>query len=253
MLVAPDSFKGTFRAAQVAGAIGRGLERAGLMPPDLLPLADGGDGTLDALLVNMGGETVSARVQDPLGREIEAGYGLIEDGGTALVEMAAASGLSLVAEDERDAWAATTYGTGQLIADAVERGAQVILVAVGGSATTDGGAGALEAIEESGGLHGAKIVVLSDVQVPWERCAEVFGPQKGADADLVKRLTQRLDELADRLPARSPRRADDRRGRRPVRRTVGRPRGRPGARRSVHPRRARLRRAHARRARRHHR
>ena len=152
VLVAPDSFKGTFRAAQVAGAIGRGLERAGLMPPDLLPLADGGDGTLDALLVNLGGETVSARVQDPLGREIEAGYGLVEDGGTALVEMAAASGLSLVAEDERDAWAATTYGTGQLIADAVARGAQVILVAVGGSATTDGGAGALAAIEEAGGL-----------------------------------------------------------------------------------------------------
>src|SRR4051794_41947658 len=73
VLVAPDSFKGTFRAAEVAGAIGRGLERAGLMPPDLLPLADGGDGTLDALLVNLGGETVSARVRDPLGREIEAG------------------------------------------------------------------------------------------------------------------------------------------------------------------------------------
>jgi hypothetical protein len=97
VLVAPDSFKGTFRAAQVAGAIGRGLERAGLMPPDLLPLADGGDGPLDALLVNLGGETLSARVQDPLGRKIEAGYGLIEDGGTALIEMAAASGLSLVA------------------------------------------------------------------------------------------------------------------------------------------------------------
>jgi glycerate kinase len=204
VLVAPDSFKGTFRAAQVAGAIGRGLERAGLMPPDLLPLADGGDGTLDALLVNLGGETASARVHDPLGREIDAGYGLIEGGGTALVEMAAASGLSLVAEEERDAWAASTYGTGQLIADAVERGAQVILVAVGGSATTDGGAGALQAIEEAGGLRGARIVVLCDVQVPWERCAEVFGPQKGADAALVKRLAKRLDELADTFP-RDPR------------------------------------------------
>ena len=204
VLVAPDSFKGTFRAAQVAGAIGRGLERAGLMPPDLLPLADGGDGTLDALLVNLGGETVSARVQDPLGREIEAGYGLVEDGGTALVEMAAASGLSLVEEDERDAWNATTYGTGQLIADAVERGAQVILVAVGGSATTDGGAGALQAIDDAGGLGEAKIVVLSDVQVPWERCAEVFGPQKGADPELVKKLGERLDELAETFP-RDPR------------------------------------------------
>src|SRR3954449_7343566 len=204
VLVAPDSFKGTFRAAEVAGAIGRGLERAGLMPPDLLPLADGGDGTLDALLVNLGGDTVSARVRDPLGREIEAGYALIEEGGTALIEMAAASGLSLVDEDERDAWAASTYGTGQLIADAVGRGAQVVVVAVGGSATTDGGAGALGAIEEAGGLEGARIVVLSDVRTPWERCAEVYGPQKGADPPLVKRLTQRLDELARRLP-RDPR------------------------------------------------
>src|SRR4051794_38460267 len=200
VLVAPDSFKGTFRAAQVAGAIGRGLERAGLMPPDLLPLADGGDGTLDALLVNLGGETVSARVRDPLGREIEAGYALIEEGGTALIEMAAASGLSLVDEDERDAWAASTYGTGQLIADAVGRGAQVIVVAVGGSATTDGGAGALEAIGAAGGLQGVRIVVLSDVQTPWERCAEVYGPQKSADPAMVERLAARLDELAEQLP-----------------------------------------------------
>jgi glycerate kinase len=204
VLVAPDSFKGTFRAAEVAAAIGRGLERAGLMPPDLLPLADGGDGTLDALLVNLGGETVAATVHDPLGREIEAGYGLIEGGGTALIEMAAASGLSLVAEDERDAWAASTYGTGELIADAVARGAQVILAAVGGSATTDGGAGALEAIEEAGGLRGAQIVVLSDVQTPWERCAEVYGPQKGADPEMVKRLAARLDALAQQFP-RDPR------------------------------------------------
>src|SRR4051794_17506361 len=204
VLVAPDSFKGTFRAAQVAGAIGRGLERAGLVPPDLLPLADGGDGTLDALLVNLGGETASARVQDPLGREIDAGYGLIEGGGTALVEMAAASGLSLVAEDERDAWAASTYGTGQLIADAVERGAQVVLVAVGGSATTDGGAGALEAIEDAGGLRGARLVVLCDVRTPFEDAARVFGPQKGADPAMVGRLTERLEALARRLP-RDPR------------------------------------------------
>jgi glycerate 2-kinase len=204
VLVAPDSFKGTFRAAEIAGAIGRGLERAGLIPPDLLPLADGGDGTLDALLVNLGGETAAATVHDPLGREIEAGYGLVEGGSTALIEMAAASGLSLVAEDERDAWAASTYGTGELIADAVAHDAHVIIVAVGGSATTDGGAGALEAIEEAGGLRGAQIVVLSDVQTPWERCAEVYGPQKGADAEMVKRLGGRLDELAQKLP-RDPR------------------------------------------------
>src|SRR4051794_41973649 len=106
VLVAPDSFKGTFRAAQVASAIGRGLERAGLMPPDLLPLADGGDGTLDALLVNLGGETVSARVRDPLGREIEAGYALGGHGGTPLIGMAAAARPSPLAAAEAGAPAA---------------------------------------------------------------------------------------------------------------------------------------------------
>src|ERR1700754_1333388 len=88
VLVAPDSFKGTFRAPQVAGAVGRGLERAGLMPPDLCPLADGGEGTMDALLIALGGETVGVEVQDPLGRPVQAQFGLVEDGGTAVIEMA---------------------------------------------------------------------------------------------------------------------------------------------------------------------
>src|SRR5919197_85121 len=135
VLVAPDSFKGTLRATEVAGAIGRGLERAGLMPPDLCPVADGGDGTLEALVVQLGGET----------------------------------------------------------AGAVEAGAQVVMVGVGGSATTDGGAGALEAISERGGLGGAKVIVLCGVRTPWERAPEVFGPQKGADAAMVKRLERRRD------------------------------------------------------------
>ena len=200
VLVAPDSFKGTFRAAQVAGAIGRGLERAGLMPPDLCPVADGGEGTLDALLPQLGGELEGAKVHDPLGRAITAQFGLVEGGGTAIVETAAASGLDLLAEDERDPWEASTYGTGELIVAAARAGAAVILVAVGGSATMDGGAGALEAIEEAGGLGGAKLVVLSDVRLPWEAAPRVFGPQKGADARLVARLEQRLDELARRLP-----------------------------------------------------
>jgi glycerate kinase len=204
VLVAPDSFKGTFRASQVAGAIGRGLERAGLMPPDLCPVADGGEGTLDALLPQLGGEVVAATVQDPLGRPVRAGFGLVEDGGTALVEMAAASGLGLVAESERDAWAASTYGTGELIAAAVAAGARVVLVAVGGSATTDGGAGAIAAIEAAGGLGGARIVVLCDVRTPFEDAARVFGPQKGADAAMVEKLSRRLDALAATL-SRDPR------------------------------------------------
>jgi glycerate kinase len=204
ILVAPDSFKGTIRASEVAAAIGRGLERAGLMPPDLCPVADGGEGTMDALLPSLGGEVVAADAHDPLGRELRGCFALVEDGGTAIVETATASGLALVAESERDAWAASTYGTGELIAAAAAAGAQVIVVAVGGSATTDGGAGALEAIEEAGGLGGARLVVLCDVRTPFEHAPTVFGPQKGADPDMVRRLEERLDALAGRWP-RDPR------------------------------------------------
>src|SRR5919198_2566730 len=204
VLVAPDGFKGTFRATEVAGAIGRGLESAGLRPPDLCPVADGGHGTLEVLLTALGGETAAGRVHDPLGREIDAAFALIEDGGTAIVEMARASGLALVAEDERDAEAASTRGTGELIVAAVEAGAQVVLVACGGSATTDGGLGAIEAIEDAGGLGRARIVCLCDVRTPFEQAAIVFGPQKGADPAAVKRLTRRLEKIAASLP-RDPR------------------------------------------------
>src|SRR4051794_20201045 len=155
------------------------------MPPDLCPVADGGEGTLDALLPVLGGELVAADVHDPLGRPLRAHFALVEDGRTAIVETAAASGLQLVDPEERDAWAASTRGTGELILAAVEAGAHVVLVGVGGSATTDGGAGALEAIAEHGGLGGARIVVLCDVRTPFERAPAVFGPQKGADPALV--------------------------------------------------------------------
>jgi glycerate kinase len=188
----------------VAAAIGRGLERAGLMPPDLCPVADGGEGTGDALLPALGGEVVAADAHDPLGRPLRAWFGLVEGGGTAIVETAAASGLGLIAEDERDAWAASTYGTGELIAAAIDAGAQVVIVPVGGSATTDGGAGAIEAITERGGLRGARLVVLTDVRVPFEAAPRVFAPQKGADPDVVRRLEERLDTLAATW-ARDPR------------------------------------------------
>ncbi len=198
VLVAPDKFKGTFNAAQVAGAIGRGLEKAGLMPPDLCPVADGGDGTLDALLPQLGGELIARTVTGPTGQPVKTGFGLIEDGGTAIVEMAMASGLALM--DELDAWGATTYGTGELIAAAAQAGAAVILVAVGGSATTDGGAGAIEAIEAAGGIGKAKIVILTDVRTAWEDAPKVFGPQKGADEAMITRLEARLEEYARTLP-----------------------------------------------------
>jgi glycerate 2-kinase len=204
LLVAPDSFKGTFRAAEVAGAVGRGIERAGLEPPDLCPIADGGEGTLSALLTALGGRTMGIEASDPLGRRVPAGFGLVEDGGTAIVEVAEASGLGRVAPGERDAEAASSAGTGELIAAAVEAGAQVVLVAAGGSATTDGGAGAIDAIAEHGGLRGTRLVVLCDVRTPFERAARVFGPQKGADAGAVARLTDRLLAFAATLP-RDPR------------------------------------------------
>ncbi len=201
LLVAPDSFKGTLRAARVAACIGAGLERAGLAPPDLCPVADGGEGTLEVLLTALGGETAGAPATDPLGRPIAAaGFALIEDGGTAIVEVAEASGLHLVAAGERDAFAASTRGTGELIVAAAAAGAAVVLVAAGGSATSDGGAGAIAAIEEAGGLQGTALVVLCDVRTPFELAAERFGPQKGADAEGVQQLARRLQEQAATLP-----------------------------------------------------
>ncbi|HEX6390167.1 MAG TPA: glycerate kinase, partial [Solirubrobacteraceae bacterium] len=181
-LVAPDSFKGTFSAAQVAAAIGRGLEAAGEPPPDLCPLADGGEGTQSVLLTALGGET--------------AGHlAFIEDGATAIVEVAHVAGLGPDPTPE-DAWNASTAPVGELIAEADGAGAEVILVCAGGSAATDGGAGCIEA---AGDVR-AQIVVLCDVRAPFERAAAVFGPQKGADPATVKRLAKRLDTLAATLP-----------------------------------------------------
>jgi glycerate kinase len=185
----------------VAAAIGRGLERAGL-PADLAPVADGGEGTMAILLERLGGETITVGARDPLGREIPASFALLADGRTAIVEVAAASGLALLAPAERDAEAASSVGTGELIAAALAAGATHVLVAAGGSATTDAGRGALEAIEAAGGLRGARLTVLCDVRTPFERAAEVFAPQKGADTAAVARLRRRLE--AFRLPRNVP-------------------------------------------------
>jgi glycerate 2-kinase len=201
VLVAPDSFKGTLSATEVAEAIGRGLEAAG-RPVDLCPVADGGEGTLAALVEALGAELRSATVSDPLGRPLEAPLAL--HGSLAVVETAAASGLGLVESGERDPIAAGTFGTGELIVAAIEEGAEVVYLGVGGSATTDGGAGAIRAIRQAGGLRGARIVVLSDVRTPFEHAARVFAPQKGADTGQVARLTRRLNDQARRL-RRDPR------------------------------------------------
>jgi glycerate 2-kinase len=199
-LVAPDSFKGTFSAREVAAAIARGLRAEGRDAHEM-PVADGGEGTMEAILSTLGGELRTLSASDPLGRPVEASFALLEDG-RAIVEAAQASGLGLVAEDERDAWAASTRGTGELIVAAAEAGAERVIVTVGGSATTDGGAGALEALEEAG--VSVKLDVLCDVRVPYEQAPSVFGPQKGADPAMVKRLEERLHQLAAKLE-RDPR------------------------------------------------
>lgn len=201
-LVAPDSFKGTFDAPTAAAAIGRGLESAGAKV-DSCPLADGGEGTMEVLLATLGGERFEAAARDPLGREVEAWWGRLADG-RGVVEVAQASGLGLVREDERDAERASSFGTGELIAAAVGAGAREVLVGAGGSATTDGGAGAIAAVRAAGGLGGVKLAVLCDVRAPFEDAARVFGPQKGAGAATVERLSERLDRLASSLP-RDPR------------------------------------------------
>jgi glycerate kinase len=205
ILVAPDSFKGTLTAAQVASAIAVGLESAG-RHVERCPVADGGEGTLEALMEALSGEWRAAPVSDPLGREVQARFGLIETRGgiAAVLESASASGLSLVAAGERDPVAASTAGTGELILAALAAGAERIYLGAGGSATTDGGAGAIRAIRRGGGMRGTPLVVLCDVRTPFEDAARVFGPQKGASPELVGRLTRRLHALAARLE-RDPR------------------------------------------------
>jgi glycerate kinase len=193
VLLAPDKFKGTFSAAQVAGALAAGLAVHG-HESDLCPVADGGEGTVDALAQALALERLRVEVSDPLGRSLEASFGL-GTGGVAVVEMAAASGLVLVPEAERDAVAASTYGTGELIAAAVEAGASHVYVAVGGSATSDGGEGAVRALRERGWIPSrapARLTVLCDVRTQFEDAARVFGPQKGASEDQVRLLSDRL-------------------------------------------------------------
>lgn len=199
ILVAPDSFKGTLSASEVAAALAAGLRSAGREAVEL-PVADGGEGTMEVLLGALGGSLHRAEVSDPLGRPVQAAFGLLEDG-SAVVEMAQASGLGLVGEAQRDAWAASTRGTGELIA-AAAAGAARVIVTVGGSATTDGGAGALEALAEAG--VSVQLEVLCDVRTAFEQAPRRFGPQKGADAAMVKRLERRLERLASTWP-RDPR------------------------------------------------
>ena len=191
ILVAPDKFKGTISAVAVAEAIAAVASDLGHIPI-VQPLADGGEGTLDAL----GGANRTSVVSGPLGEPVEAQWRL-GSGRTAVVEMAQASGLALVGGAEgNDAVAASTAGTGELIDLAVQRNARSIIVGVGGSATTDGGWGAVQALQPVQRLRGIELVVACDVTTLFVDAAEVFGPQKGASPAQVELLRRRLQRIA---------------------------------------------------------
>ena len=197
-LVCPDKFRGTLTAAGAAEALARGLEAAvvdGRRFDEVrrLPLADGGEGTLDALLAAQGGSRRRATVTGPLGEPVTAEWGMLPDR-TAVIESARASGLALVA-GPNDPLAASSRGTGELIRAAVRGGAKRIVVAVGGSAMTDGGLGAVDALGWS--LAGLDVTVACDVTTPFIDAARLYGPQKGATAAQVALLTRRLERLAE--------------------------------------------------------
>jgi glycerate 2-kinase len=191
LLAAPDSFRGTASAAEVAAAVARAAASAG-WTADEVPLADGGEGTLDVL----GGPNRTTTVTGPLGDPVSAPWRFT--GRSAVVEMARASGLELVGGPEgNDAIAATSSGTGELIAAAVDAGCRRIVVGVGGSASTDGGLGAVRALEPLARLRGVELVVACDVRTRFVDAAPVFAPQKGASAAQVELLRRRLERLAD--------------------------------------------------------
>ena len=226
IVVAPNAFKGALSAPLAAQAMGRGLERSGLnCDLDLMPVADGGDDTLEVLLAR-GGEVRTFTVRDPLGRPVKAELGIMPDGKTGVVEMARPSGLKLLKPREYDPLTANTFGTGELIAKAVEAGCERIIVGVGGSATVDGGVGCAQALgarfldgggqelpphpglfdriakidlaQVLPGLDRVAIEVACDVENPVvgeDGAPAVFGPQKGADPEMVKLLDKNLDHL----------------------------------------------------------
>jgi glycerate kinase len=196
-VVCPDSLKGVLSAAEAAAALAAGLREAGVEAEEV-PLADGGEGTAAALHAALGGEWRSAPVEDPLGREVEARFLLLPDG-RAVVESAEAIGLSLLGEDERDPLRASSRGLGQLVLAAVEAGARELVVALGGSATVDGGAGLREVVNDLP----VPITAACDVRNPLlgERgAARAFGPQKGASPADVAELERRIAAMPELAP-----------------------------------------------------
>ena len=215
-----DSFKGSMTSLEVAAAFEKGVKKVYKDAEFIkIPLADGGEGTVKALIDNLDGKMVNIKVKDPLMRDIDSFYGISGDGKTAVIEMAAASGLPLLSPDERNPLKATTFGTGELIKDALEKGCREFIIGIGGSATNDAGTGMLSALgyiflDENGNelepngenliniksfkddkvmkeVSEAKFLIACDVDNPFygtNGAAHVYGKQKGATGDIIKIL-----------------------------------------------------------------
>ncbi len=228
IVVAIDSFKGSLSSLEAGNAISEGIHK--VMPDaDVLvrPLADGGEGTVEALTLGMNGKTEKVMVTGPLGSKVEAAYGIIEETKTAIMEMSAAAGITLVGEQERNPLNTTTFGVGEMICDAIGKGCRNFIVGIGGSATNDGGVGMLQALgyeflDADGGQvpFGAKglsmIEKISDEHVIPELkdcnfkiacdvkntlcgeqgCSAVFGPQKGATSSMIEKMDRWLERYA---------------------------------------------------------
>lgn len=229
IVAAPDSFKGSLTAKEVAEAMEAGIKRFDKSIEVVkVPMADGGEGTVQSMVDATGGRIISVTVKGPMFSEVEAFYGILGDGRTAVIEMAAASGLPLVKPEERNPLIATTYGTGELIRHALDMGCRSIIIGIGGSATNDGGAGAMQAlgvrfldntdndIGFGGGSLGSlyridisnidsrikdtRVTVACDVDNPLcgtKGASRIFGPQKGADNEMVEELDRNLSHYAD--------------------------------------------------------
>jgi len=229
IVVAPDSFKGSLTAVEVSDAIEQGIRE--IFPEAeivKIPMADGGDGTVQCLVNATGGKILREKVMGPLGDEVLASYGILGDEKTAVIEMAEASGLTLVPENKRNPLITTTYGTGQLIKAALDQGCRKMIIGIGGSATNDGGAGMVQALgvelldkdgEEIGfgggelkkvfrintkyldnRLSETKVLIASDVSNPLcgpKGASKIYGPQKGATPEMVKKLDESLVYFAE--------------------------------------------------------
>lgn len=231
VVIAPDSFKGSLTAVEVAEAMNVGVTNTfSQIKTELFPVADGGEGTLETLVAATNGKVKEMQVTGPLGEEVTAMYGVLGDGKTCVIEVAVASGLELIPNEKLNPLKATTYGTGQLMKEALDDGYTSFLFALGGSATNDGGAGMLQALGAQlldrngrevahGGGHLAEIqtidltnfderlqscdvLIASDVQNPFigpNGASAIFGPQKGATVEMVKLLDDNMAHWANQI------------------------------------------------------